>query len=73
MCEGAANQYHGLTKERPWAEHLTSLPRRVVCALSSVSALIHEEDLCHVYSDSLPSKQITGQIIMYKRGFKVKS
>ena len=32
------NYYRSLAKEGPWAEHLTSLSKRVVGALSSVSA-----------------------------------
>ena len=34
--------YRSLPKERPWAEHLTSLPKRGVGALSTVSAFNHE-------------------------------
>ena len=35
-----------LQKEHPWVEHLTSLSKRRVGALSSVSTLNHP---CHVY------------------------
>ena len=34
--------YCSLAKESPWAEHLTSLPKRGVGALSIVSAFNHE-------------------------------
>ena len=34
--------YRSLAKECPWAEHLTSLPRKGVGALSSVSTFNHE-------------------------------
>ena len=37
------NIYHSLPKERPWAEHLTSLPKRGVGALSTVSAFNQEK------------------------------
>ena len=35
--------YHSLPKKGPWAEHLTSLPKRGVGALSTVSAFNHEK------------------------------
>ena len=50
-------------KERPWAKHLTSLPERGVSALSSVSHM--KVRPCHVYSDPMASKQITGQTVTY--------
>ena len=34
--------YHSLMKKGPWAEHLASLPKRGVGALSTVSAFNHE-------------------------------
>ena len=34
--------YHSLVKKGPWAEHLTSLPKRGVGTLSTVSAFNHE-------------------------------
>ena len=34
--------YRSLAKQRPWAEHLTSLSKRGVNALSSVSAINHK-------------------------------
>ena len=34
--------YHSFTKECPWGEHLTSLQKRIVDALSNVSAFNHE-------------------------------
>ena len=36
------NLYHSLSIEHPWAEHLTSLPKRWVIALSTVSAFNQE-------------------------------
>ena len=34
--------YHSLAKKGPWAEHLTSLPKKGGCALSTVSIFNHE-------------------------------
>ena len=42
-------QYSSLVKERPWAEHLTSLPKRVVGTLVSVSAFNHERAPMYAY------------------------
>ena len=53
--------YRSLTKERPWAKHLTSLPKRGVGALSSVPHFATKERPCYVYSNSMPSKQIIGK------------
>ena len=39
---GMYSNYHSLPKKGPWAEHLTSLPKRGVGALSTVSAFNHE-------------------------------
>ena len=50
-------------KECPRAEQHTSLPRRGVGTLSSVSHLTTKGRPCHVYSNSMPSKQIIGQTI----------
>ena len=33
---------HSLTKEHPWLEHLTRVPKQRVGALSSVSAFNHK-------------------------------
>ena len=57
------SKYRSLAKERPWAEHLTSLPKWVD-ALSSGSALTTKEHPCHGCSDSMPSKQIIGQTVI---------
>ena len=47
-------QYCSLPKDRPWAEHLTSMPKRGVGALLSVSAfLMMKERSRYVYSDSI--------------------
>ena len=65
--------YHSFMKERPWAEHLTSLPKRGMGALSM--HLTMKEHPCHAYSDLMSSKQIIGQTIMYNGAssrFKVK-
>ena len=45
-------KFCSLTKECPWAEHLTSPSKRGVGTLSSVSTLEHP---CHVYSDLMLS------------------
>ena len=50
----------------PWAELLTSLPKRGVGTILSVSHLVMKVCPCHVYSDSMPMKQIIGQIIIIK-------
>ena len=50
--------YCSLTKERPWAEHLTSLPKRGVGTLLSVSAINHERAPMYIYSDSLPTNSL---------------
>ena len=54
-----------LVERVPWAEHLTSLPKRGVGALSSVSHLTTKECPCHVYSNLMPLKQTIGQTVMY--------
>ena len=46
---------HSLTKEHPWVEHLTSLPKRR-WVLFQVR-LSMKECLCHVDGNSVPSKQ----------------
>ena len=56
--------YHSLAKKGPWVEHLTSLPKRGVGALSTVSAFSHER-VPTFYNDSKPSKQIIGHKITY--------
>ena len=63
--------YQSLAKEGPLAEHNST--KEGVGALSSVFAL---ERPCHVYSNSMFSKQIIGQTITYNgitSGFKVES
>ena len=59
--------YRHLVKERPWVEHLTSLPKRGVGAMLSVSHLSTKVRPWHVYSNSRPSNQITGQTITSNR------
>ena len=83
ICNGIMfNFYPGLphipnlTKESPWAEHLTSLPKRGVGAFLKVQPLITKEHPCHVYSDLMHSKQIIGQTVTYNgttSGFEVES
>ena len=53
--------YRILTKERPWVEHLTSLPRTFFWVFLHLTMKEHP---CHVYSNLMPSKQI---IVMYNR------
>ena len=50
--------YRSLAKEYLRVEYLRSPLKRGVGALSSVSAFNLEERPCHIYSDSMPSKQI---------------
>lgn len=59
------DNYCSLVKERPWAEHLTSLPKRGGWVLFWVFHINcnHERVSCHVYSDSMTPKQIIGQIL----------
>ena len=44
FTSGDRRQYCSLIKECPWAKHLTSLPKRGVSALSSVSASNHKKE-----------------------------
>ena len=74
--ERSREVYRSLTKKGPWAEHLTSLPKRGVGDLSTVPHLTTKERPHHVYSDSKPSKQIIAHKITYNgitSGFEVKS
>ena len=57
--------YRSLVKECSWVEHLTSLAKRGVGALSSVLHLTTKDSPCHVYSNLMPLKQIIEQTIMY--------
>ena len=50
--------YRSLTKKGPWAEHLTSLPKRGLGAPLTVFVFNHERAPHHVY-DLKPSKQRT--------------
>ena len=59
--------YCNLAKECPQAEHLTSLPKRGVGNLLSVSTFNHKECPCHVYSGWMPSKQLIGLTVTYNR------
>ena len=57
--------YRSLPKKGTWAEHLISLPKRGVGALSTVPHLTKKERPRHVYNDSKPSKQIIAHKITY--------
>ena len=75
---GEVHVYRSLAKERPWAEHLTSLPIKGVGAVLSVFIIIitMKERPCYIYNDSMPLKRITGQLIMQGKttsSFKVES
>ena len=52
-----------LTKECPWVELLTSLPKKGEGAVLSVSTFIltTKDRPCHIYSDLMTSKKILGQ------------
>ena len=68
--------YRSLPKKGTWAEHLISLPKRGVGALSTVPHLTKKERPHHVYNNSKPSKQIIAHKITYNgitSGFKVES
>ena len=68
--------YCSLAKERPWVEHLTGLPKSGWVLFWVLLHLTTKGRPCHVYSDSIPSKHIIGQIIMYDgttSGFEVES
>ena len=62
MVLGLSGLYCSLAKERPWAEHLTSLLKRGVGTLLSVLHLTMKEHPVH--SESMPSKQIIGQTVI---------
>ena len=71
MCLAIDFVYRSLMKEHPWADHLTSLPKKGVGALWVFLHLTIKERPRHVYRDSMPSKQI---IVMYNgttSGFEV--
>ena len=57
--------YHSLAKERPWTEHLTSLPKRGVGALSSVSTFKHKRVPMSCLQHPRPTKQIIGRTLAY--------
>ena len=68
--------YRSLAKKGPWAEHLTSLPRRGMGALSTVSAFNHERvpTTCLQRLEALEAN--IGHELMYNRiasGFEVQS
>ena len=53
--------YHSLVKERPWVEHLTSLPKRRVDVLLSVSAFNHKRvpmyvSIAHKFAEMLDER-----------------
>ena len=66
--------YRSLAKKGPWVKHLTSLPKRGVDTLSTVSAFNHVR--APMSCDLKPLTHIFGHKIMYNRiigGFEVKS
>ena len=70
------SNYHSLQKKSLWAEHFTSLPKRGVGALSTVSAFNHKRvpTSCLQWFEALEAK--IGHKIMYNgitSGFKVES
>ena len=67
------SMYHSLTKEHPWLEHLTSLSKRGVGALSSVAAFNHERAPMSSLPDALKVSNWTKMYIGANSGFKVKS
>ena len=56
--------YRSLVKERPWVEHLTSLPKRGLGTLLRVSPFNHERAPMYAYSDP-QNHWIIGQTILY--------
>ena len=68
--------YCSLAKERPWAEHLTRPSKKGVVLFWVFLHSTTKERPCHVYSDLMPSKQITRQTLTHNRtnsGFKAKA
>ena len=57
------HMHRSLAKERPWAEHLTSLPKNGVGAFLIVFALNHKRASMSCLQHSILSKEIVGQII----------
>ena len=51
-------QYRSVAKKGPWTEHLTSLPKRGMGTLSTVSAFNHERVPTSCLQRLEPSKQI---------------
>ena len=49
----------------PWVEHRASPSKRGWVLFRMLTYLTMKECPCHVYSDSMPSKQIIGQTIVY--------
>ena len=71
-----SNMYRSLAKKGPWAEHLTSQPKKGVGALSTVSAFNHERASTSCLQRLEPSKQIIAHKITYNgitSGFEVES
>ena len=63
-CHCMSMTYRSLAKERPRAEHFSSLPKMGVGALSSVLRLATKERPRHVHSNSMPLKQRISQTIV---------
>ena len=69
-------KYHSVAKDCLWVEHLKSLSKRGVGAIWMFPHLIKEEHQSHTHSDSMPFKQVIGQLKTYNRitsGFEVES
>ena len=75
LCTCTYVHYCSHVKECPWAEHLTSLPKRRV-GFQVLSHLTTKECPCHVYRNFLVSIEIIRQTLTYNRatsGINVKS
>ena len=65
--------YQSLAKEHPWAEHLTSLPKRCVGALSCLSTTMKEPP-CMLTATHCPRiRWSIGRTIMYNGGIVLRS
>ena len=52
---GTPDIYCSLVKEHPWAEHLTSMPKRGMGALLNATTFSHKRESMYAYNDSLPT------------------
>ena len=68
---GTPDIYCSFVKEHPWAEHLTSMPKRGVGALLNATTFNHEEASMYAYNDSLPTnllKYCTNNNVQWNHG-----